>query len=561
MVDNLNFILQQHTGQPGDMRCSDDGLIIVQTSRPVFECRGIDPSSDEECALVFDCDFDPDCEFKEVSQCPSGDGLNAAMFDYLNGRFGCEGPSATTVTKSTVTGTFTSSTTSSSSSSSSTSISETSVSSTSKSLTTVSLTTTSVSATSVTATTLSATETTPNPNRCPTDCCLFFDGCNFCPCENGFIGLECRQQRDCRQTAAPICVQTCVTGTPVVDEDLLAGSGTLCFTGTGQLVTTAPLTGSFLRIETSVQITPGTSGYIMARSTETGARYFSLYVRSRNRGINFYYLYESNTGMTQGVAVFSFNNLQDGLFHDVVCVVDGVFVTLFVDGVSKGTQRLRGLVQDCGENSATCLTHIGQRQGGLGLTGCIAKSTLEALPALSDINLLDSSNHDEALEPLGQSYCFNGASGLQVNSFPAGTTAFKVQISVAATSGSQGYLVSKGAGGTSRYWSLFLSSSGQVLIYYRIVGSTRQRRVTVSNANIAISSTVSVEVTFNGNTGTYSFTRGSTVIDSGNISFAGVVDDCEGPSETCTMHVGQRVGGLVLNRACLSEAVLTPRAV
>eukprot|EP00039_Didymoeca_costata_P013761 m.214368 g.214368 ORF g.214368 m.214368 type:complete len:54 (-) comp15866_c0_seq10:169-330(-) len=35
----------------------------------------------------------------------------------------------------------------------------------------------------------------------------------------------------------------------------------------------------------------------------------------------------------------------------------------------------------------------------------------------------------------------------------------------------------------------------------------------------------------------------------------------EGPSETCTMHVGQRVGGLVLNRACLSEAVLTPRAV
>lgn len=40
-------------------------------------------------------------------------------------------------------------------------------------------------------------------------------------------------------------------------------------------------------------------------------------------------------------------------------------------------------------------------------------------------------------------------------------------------------------------------------------------------------------------------------------TLAGVVDDCTGPADPgCTLHVGQRAGGYVLQNGCLYVAVL-----
>ena len=39
-------------------------------------------------------------------------------------------------------------------------------------------------------------------------------------------------------------------------------------------------------------------------------------------------------------------------------------------------------------------------------------------------------------------------------------------------------------------------------------------------------------------------------------TLTGAVDDCTGPADGCTLHVGQRAGGYVLRTGCLYAAVL-----
>lgn len=316
----------------------------------------------------------------------------------------------------------------------------------------------------------------------------------------------------------------------------------------------------------SASVTPGRSGYLVARSQIDGSRYFGLFVRNQNRGVNFYYLYDDGTGnMVQGVSIFSTGALSDGESHDIELTVDGVFVMLYIDSVMVGYRRLAGLVVDCGEHGDNCLTHVGQREGGFPLTGCVSSATLQPLTEVSALDLLDDANHDGAVLPIPSLgvYCFDGSTGLQVSSFPVGSEEFRVKIEFSAAQGSSGYFVAKGAGGTSRYYSVFLSSSGQIRLYYRTVGSTSQRMALLSNSksDVADSGRYIAVITIIRNVASYMLTDtsdGSTA-DSNSVTLAGAVDDCGMPGQDCTLHVGQRVGGFVLNRACLYNVTLYPR--
>ena len=57
--------------------------------------------------------------------------------------------------------------------------------------------------------------------------------------------------------------------------------------------------------------------------------------------------------------------------------MNGAAALLLVDGAAVGAPRvLAGDVLDCGVASAECITHVGQRQGGVILNGCVAAASL-----------------------------------------------------------------------------------------------------------------------------------------------------------------------------------------
>ena len=94
-------------------------------------------------------------------------------------------------------------------------------------------------------------------------------------------------------------------------------------------------------------------------------------------------------------------------------------------------------------------------------------------------------------------------------------------------------------------------------MYYRSVGSTRQRSVELTGAGVVGENTLLVSVS--GASATAHLMRGTAEeAEINTVTLDGPVDDCDAPGDKCTFHVGQRSGGLELDSGCIFEAQLYP---
>ena len=304
----------------------------------------------------------------------------------------------------------------------------------------------------------------------------------------------------------------------------------------------------------------GGGGYLYARAKANGFRFSGLYVRSRNRGLIFFY--KAVGSSAQKSATFATSVLGGGVQHSLVFSVAGTTATLAVDSVAVGSQTLEGFVDNCGAPGPECITHVGQRQRGYPMAGCVAAASVEpAAPAAFD--LLNPEIHDSAVAPVGGNvYCFERGStpGLELGRFPPSSSTFSLRVNFRVSQKASGYLVAKGAGGKSRYFSVYIRRSDQtVVMYYRAVGSSRQRSVALTGPGVVGEN--SLLVTVSGASATAHLVRGSDGVETTTVSLDGPVDDCDAPGKKCTFHVGQREGGLELNSGCIFEAFLYPGMV
>ena len=159
-------------------------------------------------------------------------------------------------------------------------------------------------------------------------------------------------------------------------------------------------------------------------------------------------------------------------------------------------------------------------------------------------------------------YCFNGGeAGVAVKSFPrlasAEDNSFVVTIDVTLREGPTpfGYLFSKGAGGSSRYYSAFLRRDGRIHFYYRTVGSEEQQQTVITSeaGKLVLRNTAyRIRLRVVGDLVVTTVTS-SSVTESLDTVLLGPVDDCDSPSDTCTLHVGQRTPGeKTLRSACIT---------
>jgi len=263
----------------------------------------------------------------------------------------------------------------------------------------------------------------------------------------------------------------------------------------------------------------------------------------------------------QKSVMFDFSTLGDGNKHVVELVVHNLEASLFVDGSSTAdTQLLDGFVDDCGVAGPECITYVGQRQRGYPLTGCVASATL-VQETSEAFDLLEPEYHDSAVAAVGDNgYCFeDNAPGLQLTHFPSSSETFSVSVNFKVSKGAFGYLLAKGAGGKSRYFSLYIRRSDQrVVMYYRTTGSSRQQKLVLTEASVGGVGVNTLHVSVQGSSVQTDLVNGDGVTDSSDLALVGPVDDCDAPGAACTFHIGQRAGGLELNSGCVFNAELYP---
>ena len=467
-----------------------------------------------------------------------------------------------------------------------------------------------------TTSTTTTTPTTQAPDFCPADCCEYFDGCNTCFCESG-LTLGC-STRTCDTLAAPACLSSCPsppppppppqttaavlttpgpapasTTAPAVEpkattlaatttlltevtsgskgidllprrsQELEDGSGIeggdFCFNSDsgGLKILAAPAAGSSFTLRIDASVRSQTAGYLYARARSSGFRFVGLYVRSRNRGMIFFY--KAVGSSAQSSVTFAFSELGDEATHSIELSVRGIVATLSVDSVVVGSETLSGYIDDCGVPGPECITHVGQRQRGYPLTGCVSAASIEpAAPEAFD--LLNPEIHNGATAFSDNVYCFDGSgssSGLQLAAFPASSTTFNLLVTFRVAEGASGYLVAKGAGGKSRYFSLYIRRSDQrVVMYYRSIGSTRQRSAIITKSAVVGENTLRVSV--QKNVARAMLITSESTKEDVTVVLAGPVDDCTRAGDDCTFHVGQRAGGLELDQGCIFSAELFP---
>lgn len=396
-----------------------------------------------------------------------------------------------------------------------------------------------------------------------------------------------------------------------------AGAPQACFGADshGILVKSAPAVGSSFTVSITVVLQPGKTGYLFARTDFTGFRNFGLYVRSRGRGLVFFY--KAVGVRPQQSVLFSFNDLNDGEPHSITLIVERMVVALFVDGREQTAPNtaLVGMVDDCGAASSDCITYLGQRQGGFRMSGClssaiIASSTASAAAATppgskSGVNLLSLAGTGASAgdsSPAGAGaplLCFSpggerdssgsrdrgseGGVGYELGPFFPHQTGgrFSLAVTFAVQRGGFGYLLSKGAGGSSRYYSIYVRRSDRrLLFFYRSEGDSKQRSVILApETAIADGTEYTLLVGVSGDAiyTTLISSRNSISSDGGVGNGAGgahistrvegrlagaAVDDCGGVrSDTCTFHIGQRNGGYRLTHGCIASATIYPDAV
>jgi hypothetical protein len=105
-----------------------------------------------------------------------------------------------------------------------------------------------------------------------------------------------------------------------------------------------------------VRVVPGDSGYLFAKGTASGSRFYSLFASNTHRRVSMYY-----TSGGIGLRVDFSVHIADGGIYHVLLSVNGTSVRLFVDDVQIGSPQLIAPIQDCGARSADCLLTLGER--------------------------------------------------------------------------------------------------------------------------------------------------------------------------------------------------------
>jgi len=152
---------------------------------------------------------------------------------------------------------------------------------------------------------------------------------------------------------------------------------------TGLLVTRHGAITSRFSVTLDLMQAAGTNGYLFAKATAAGSRYYSLYSSATSRSVIFYY----RTAGSATLRNVRFPvNLSDGAQHAVLLSVDGTVATLRVDAETVGQATLAGLVDDCGAPSAACQLVVGQRPSATGnflfFTGLMTEARLFTATAL-----------------------------------------------------------------------------------------------------------------------------------------------------------------------------------
>jgi len=119
---------------------------------------------------------------------------------------------------------------------------------------------------------------------------------------------------------------------------------------------------STFTVAMAVRILPQSSGYLFAKSTSAGSRFFSLYVSSARQHVRMYYRFQGR------VTRRDFNyDLSDGQLYRVMLVINEQTARLIVDDIQIGDGvDLGGEVEDCGARSSDCLITIGERPSPTG---------------------------------------------------------------------------------------------------------------------------------------------------------------------------------------------------
>lgn len=168
------------------------------------------------------------------------------------------------------------------------------------------------------------------------------------------------------------------------DGSIVPDGNTYRFSGSqGLLVTRHSGITSKFSVTVDLVQTAGTSGYLFAKTTAAGSRFYSLYSSAISRSVIFYYRIQGSTTLRN---VRFPVGLSDGSQHAVLLSVDGTTATLRVDATTVGQATLDGLVDDCGAPSSDCQLLVGQRASARGnfrfFTGVITEARLFTATAL-----------------------------------------------------------------------------------------------------------------------------------------------------------------------------------
>jgi len=395
-----------------------------------------------------------------------------------------------------------------------------------------------------------------------------------------------------------------------------ASTGIFCVTKQtgGLLVGGAPSTGSVFRMVLAVAVPRGGSGYIVAKTDGAGSRFFGLYLQTKRRGIVFYYR-TAESSEQQLSAIFPADvtgvDVSDGGVHELELWVSLAEVSLVIDGHST-TVALDGPVADCGApDAASCVTYIGQRQGGYPLIGgCVSVASVQPLqavrgiastpahsqmdgtiacatdspastrpgPAHTDEQLLQPAVHGQAAIPLDEegAFCVAAESGgLLIANAPAVGSMFRLSLIATIPKGGYGYLVARTDAAGVRSFGLYVSDNhAGVTLYYQTAGSSKQQSITFPTAKVAVADGNAAEMNAaemdvaDGNVHSIELIvalKEVTLVLDGHPTTKplrnGPVHDCGGPDpNACITYVGQRQGGYPLVGGCIAAAAFHPTA-
>ena len=385
------------------------------------------------------------------------------------------------------------------------------------------------------------------------------------------------------------------------------------FQGTDAIFAHVPTVGrSFSVLAT---FTASAGGYVFAKSSRGGARYYSLYLSRLSSKVYFYYRVAGSS--SQKAASFNFR-LTDGVEYTVLLTVEGTELTLHayssIFDFGSSRKRLSGSVQDCDSDGPDCVFVLGARSddasGGplpvmnqllsgsgtgstpithWGFEGSISSLTVyydcllegvdigatvlptEGFPSGEPGACFDFFAHQQTSSNFGDllaadgSLTFDGSAGLRLTSFPSNVrSAWSVAMTVTQNPGSFGYLFAKTDGsGSRRYYALYSRSStasrtAKMVFYYSAVvnGEVVPARKTFDNIDIADGAPHEVLFIVVRNLAVVQVDGTNYVPSDGQPLISSQVEDCGAPSIDCIYRVGARSSSSSLGESYQFEGTM-----